>query len=98
MIEKIALKVNAMLSRKKFLPVCEQISHGCLQREIENPVEMIWHEQHESGVPEFALFVRLDGVEDDFRCMSNGQCVFAMITATDRDEIRSIGFRPSGIV
>jgi len=90
MIKKIALKVNAMFAGQKSLPVCEQSLHGCIQWEIENPMEMIRHEKHESNEPEFALFVSLDRVEDDFRDMGKSQCVFATVAAADCNEIFSV--------
>jgi hypothetical protein len=90
MIKKIALKVNAILAGQKSLPVCEQCLHGCIRWEIEDPMEMIRHEKHESNEPELALFVSFDRVEDDFRDVGKGQYVFAAVAAADCNEIFSV--------
>jgi hypothetical protein len=57
MIEEVPLPADPMLSGEVLLPVSHDSFHSGVGRKSNDSVQMVWHQQHQSAMPDEMLVI-----------------------------------------
>jgi hypothetical protein len=85
-IEEIALPIHAMFSSNELFPVLDGRCPSWFARKCHDRVQMVWHKQAETAVPDESLVIESHSGEHSLAEIRATQLVFAWRHAVDGDK------------